>query len=77
VRDQGIGIPAAEQGHVFDAFFRAANAHDVPGTGLGLAITKQVVDLHGGALELESAAGTGSTFTLKLPLTSQELSSTS
>ena len=77
VSDQGIGIPAVEQNRVFETFFRAANAHDLPGTGLGLAITKQAMDLHGGALELESAVGVGTTFTMKLPLQTQPLSVTS
>jgi signal transduction histidine kinase len=77
VSDQGIGIPKAEQKRVFETFFRAANAHDLPGTGLGLAITKQAVDLHNGALELESTVGVGTTFTMKLPLQAQPLSVTS
>jgi PAS domain S-box-containing protein len=68
ISDQGIGIPEAEQKYIFDAFFRATNAHDISGTGLGLAITKQAVDLHGGSIDLQSGVGEGTTFTIKLPL---------
>lgn len=77
VSDQGIGIPKSEQRRVFETFFRATNAHDLPGTGLGLAITKQAMELHSGTLELESAEGVGTTFTIKLPLETQPLSVTS
>lgn len=68
VTDQGIGIPDVEQQRIFDPFFRATNAHPVPGTGLGMAITKQAVDAHQGVIELDSVAGKGSTFTIKLPV---------
>ncbi|MGK5111851.1 sensor histidine kinase [Geodermatophilus sp. CPCC 205506] len=69
VSDTGIGIPAGEQTQLFARFFRASTArrHAVPGVGLGLAITKAITTAHGGTLELASAEGQGTTFTLTLP----------
>lgn len=68
--DEGIGIPAAEQEHLFDRFFRASNAtaRAIPGTGLGLVIVQGVVQQHGGSIELESTEGEGTTVTVRLPL---------
>ncbi|NDJ79129.1 MAG: PAS domain S-box protein [Chloroflexi bacterium] len=69
VRDTGIGIPVEEQLYVFDRFFRSQQATTMAGgTGLGLSITKEIVDLHDGAIELESYPGQGSTFRVMLPL---------
>jgi two-component system, OmpR family, phosphate regulon sensor histidine kinase PhoR len=69
VEDTGPGIPEAEQEHLFERFYRAANASGsrVPGTGLGLAIVKAIVDAHGGAISVRSAPGEGTTFTVVLP----------
>ncbi|MCM2580501.1 ATP-binding protein [Streptomyces meridianus] len=69
VRDTGIGIPEAEQKHLFTRFFRASNASGlaVPGTGLGLAIVRTIVDNHGGDLRIESREGEGTTVTVRLP----------
>ncbi len=69
VRDTGIGIPNGEQGKLFQRFFRASTAqrNAVPGVGLGLAITKAITTAHGGTLDVESAEGEGTTFTLTLP----------
>ena len=57
VADEGLGISAAEQEHLFDEFFRSTNPEAVrePGTGLGLAIVKRIVDRHGGQITLDSA----------------------
>ncbi|QIG43719.1 PAS domain S-box protein [Nocardioides anomalus] len=70
VADTGIGVPAHEQERLFDRFFRSSLAqhHAIPGSGLGLSIAKKIVEQHGGALEVESEAGTGSTFRVCLPL---------
>jgi signal transduction histidine kinase len=68
VRDRGLGIPAAEMQHVFERFFRAANVGAIGGTGLGLAGSRRLVEQHGGTLSAESREGTGSTFTLRLPI---------
>lgn len=69
VRDTGIGIPAEEQGRLFEEFFRAKNAKalNLRGTGLGLAIVKRIVDGAGGSIRVESQEGKGSTFTFSLP----------
>jgi signal transduction histidine kinase len=70
VRDTGIGIPSGEQGKLFTRFFRASTAQRsaVAGVGLGLSITKAITTAHGGTLDLVSAEGRGTTFTLALPL---------
>ncbi|HEX5503731.1 MAG TPA: diguanylate cyclase [Thermomicrobiales bacterium] len=69
VTDYGIGIPVAQQALVFEPYFRAANvARDADaGQGQGLFISKAIVDRHGGILDLVSAEGLGSTFSLSLP----------
>lgn len=71
VADDGVGIPADELAHVTEHFFRASTARTVPGTGTGLAIVKQLVERHGGSLEIESEVGVGSTFRLRLPVDPQ------
>jgi protein-histidine pros-kinase len=69
VSDEGIGIPAVDMAHVFDWFRRGTNVAGVaPGTGLGLAGVKQIVELHGGSVSVSSKEGTGSVFTVRLPL---------
>lgn len=66
VSDHGIGIPLAEQAHLFETFHRASNVGAIPGTGLGLAIAKKAVEAHGGSIEVLSAAGQGSCFRVLL-----------
>ncbi len=67
VSDQGIGIPVDEISHLFESFHRASNVGAIPGTGLGLAIVKNAVDVHGGTIEVNSTAGQGTRFTVRLP----------
>lgn len=67
VSDQGVGIPEAEQGQVFDLFFRASNVKSFNGHGLGLAVVQRVVDLHKGRVHIDSALGRGTTVTIRLP----------
>lgn len=73
VRDTGIGIAPEDLDRIFDRFYRApqAEASGAPGTGLGLAIVKEIVDLHGGRVEVTSQVGVGSTFSVWLPISSQ------
>ncbi len=68
VRDQGIGIPKADQMRLFDAFQRGSNVGHIQGTGLGLAITKDAVKLLGGTITVESEVGRGTTFDVHIPL---------
>jgi two-component system phosphate regulon sensor histidine kinase PhoR len=70
VRDNGMGIPQADQPALLTRFFRGANAieRSIPGTGLGLAIVRTIVDNHGGQVVVESAEGRGTTVTLRFPL---------
>ena len=67
IQDQGIGIPALDQGRLFDTFHRAKNVGNIPGTGLGLAIVKTSVELHGGTIQFESQAG-GTKFVVAIPV---------
>ncbi|PXA98119.1 hypothetical protein DMC47_10325 [Nostoc sp. 3335mG] len=67
VTDQGVGVPADEVGSLFQRFFRARTAEGIPGTGIGLNFVAQIVDLHGGRVDVRSVEGQGSTFTLRLP----------
>jgi signal transduction histidine kinase len=68
VRDQGIGISAEDQEHLFDTFNRGSNVGTIAGTGLGLAIVRRAVQLHGGTLSLHSEVGMGSCFTVRIPV---------
>ena len=68
IKDQGIGIPAADQQRLFEPFHRGKNVGDIPGTGLGLAVVKKLVDIHGGQISVASEVGVGTTFTITLPL---------
>lgn len=68
IKDNGIGIPAADQRRLFEAFFRGQNVGEIAGTGLGLVITKRCVELHGGTIQVLSESGKGTTVVLRLPL---------
>lgn len=69
VEDNGVGIPAAEIGRIFDRFYQASNESEVnAGTGIGLALTKGIIELHHGTIEVESTEGKGTKFIVKLPL---------
>ncbi|MFN8484613.1 MAG: GAF domain-containing protein [Anaerolineae bacterium] len=68
VRDYGIGIAAEQIPRIFDRFERATSARTYGGIGLGLYITREIVDAHGGQIEVTSAPDEGSTFTVVLPL---------
>jgi two-component system sensor histidine kinase MprB len=67
VRDRGPGIPKGDIKHVFDRFYRCADARGRSGTGLGLAIVRQVAETHGGSVRAGNAPGGGAEMTLALP----------
>lgn len=66
IRDWGIGIPLADQKHLFEPFHRASNVGRIPGTGLGLAIVKSCVKTCQGQIEINSEVGVGTTVTVTL-----------
>jgi signal transduction histidine kinase len=69
ITDQGRGIPAADQGRIFERFqqVQESDANYKGGTGLGLPICKAIIEQHGGAIGVESEPGKGSTFWFRLP----------
>ncbi|KRL06020.1 cell wall metabolism sensor histidine kinase WalK [Liquorilactobacillus hordei] len=69
ISDQGLGIPKKDVVHIFDRFFRVdkARSRAQGGTGLGLAISKEVIEMHGGRIWVDSIEGKGSTFYISLP----------
>ena len=69
VEDNGIGIPREHLDHVFDRFFQVERneTRRYEGSGIGLALVKEIVTLHGGTVSVESEAGQGSTFRIRLP----------
>ncbi|MEZ5344437.1 MAG: HAMP domain-containing sensor histidine kinase [Pyrinomonadaceae bacterium] len=69
VEDRGIGVSAAEKKHLFEPFYRSERVvnDQISGNGLGLSLVKQIIDAHGGKIEVESEPGKGSKFTIFLP----------
>jgi len=69
IADRGAGIAHDEQRRIFERFYRAENARarNVRGSGIGLALVKHIAEAHGGRVEVESAPGRGSTFTVYIP----------
>jgi signal transduction histidine kinase len=69
ISDHGAGIPASELPHIFDPFYRGADAvaRQVHGNGLGLSLVRQIVAAHGGRVTVTTRAGAGSSFTIALP----------
>ena len=72
VSDNGMGIPKQDRPNLFKEFFRASNVQNTVGTGLGLTIVKEIVDKHGGKIEVESEEGLGTTFIIHLPAIEKE-----
>jgi signal transduction histidine kinase len=68
VRDEGMGIGAADLPHIFERFYRGGNVEQVHAFGIGLAASRAIVEQHGGSLGVETTGPTGSTFALRLPL---------
>ena len=74
VRDEGPGIPDAEQPFIFDQFYRGAAATEsaIKGTGVGLAVVRHIVEGHHGKVRCSSCSGVGSAFTISLPVTGDD-----
>ncbi len=68
VQDQGIGMTPAQLARAFERFYRADSSGNIPGTGLGLNLVKEIADIHGGLVTLESTPGEGTTASLWLRL---------
>lgn len=68
VVDQGVGVPEDEVGSLFRRFYRARTAEGIPGTGIGLSFAAQIMELHGGRVDVRSVEGKGSEFTLRFPI---------
>ena len=71
VADTGIGIAPDEAEHIFDLFYRATNSRREGGMGIGLSVVKNIVDTHGWRIAVQSEKGTGTTFTITIPLEQQ------
>jgi len=68
VADHGIGIPESDLDRLFERYHRGGNVSGIVGTGVGLYLVKMVVDMHGGAVMVDSKEGDGARFTIRLPL---------
>ena len=67
VKDSGIGMTPEQIERVFERFYRADTSGKIPGTGLGMSIVKEIIELHGGSVDLESEIGAGTTVTIWVP----------
>ena len=78
VTDTGIGIPHDQLGRIFERFYQVngSTTRRYDGTGLGLALVKEIVEAHGGKVDVESKVGQGSTFKVYLPITSRPVEDT-
>lgn len=74
IKDYGIGMTQTQLARVCERFYRADFSGTIPGTGLGMSIVKEVVELHGGSIELESQFGAGTLVTLWLPVVQRAVS---
>ncbi len=68
IRDHGIGISTDDQAHIFERFYRSDQSRSKPGNGLGLSYAMSIIRNHGGSILVESSLGSGSTFSIRLPL---------
>jgi two-component system phosphate regulon sensor histidine kinase PhoR len=71
VEDNGVGIPAEDISKIFEPFYRGRNTKNEKGIGLGLSLVKQVVDLHGGKIKVQSELGKGSLFSIIIPVSAE------
>ena len=72
VSDEGIGMTPEQLSHACERFYRADTSGNIPGTGLGLSLVKEIMELLGGSIEMESEFGRGSVATLWLPVAAHE-----
>ena len=73
VQDHGMGMTPEQSARVFERFYRADASGNIPGTGLGMSLVKEIIELHGGTVDLQSEWGVGTTVTLWVPVTSSDL----
>lgn len=71
IRDNGPGIPAEEASRIFQPFYRTKSTNDVQGFGLGLSLSNRIIKIHKGTITVDSVAGNGSKFVLRLPMAVQ------
>ena len=76
IRDRGMGMTSVQLSRAFERFFRADDTGAIPGTGLGLSLVKEIVETHGGEVQMESEFGKGTTATLWLPLPESDVQPT-
>ncbi|MCX7239284.1 MAG: PAS domain S-box protein [Burkholderiales bacterium] len=69
IRDHGIGMTPEQLARVFERFYRADTSGKIPGTGLGMSIVKEIIELHGGKIDITSRPGEGTMVTLWMPVT--------
>jgi signal transduction histidine kinase len=70
VTDHGIGIAPSDRSKIFEPFRRGKNVGNIGGSGLGLSVARKIVAAHGGTIDVRSDPGSGSVFTVRLPLVS-------
>jgi PAS domain S-box-containing protein len=70
IQDHGVGIGQQDLDRIFEKYFRSTKTDNVQGVGLGLFIVKRIIEMHGGSIMVESEMGIGTTFIVKLPVTS-------
>jgi len=68
IRDEGIGISADDMSHIFERFYRSDQSRSKPGNGLGLSYAMSIIRSHGGDIQVTSTIGSGSTFTIRIPV---------
>jgi signal transduction histidine kinase len=68
IKDEGIGIPDADMPFIYDPFFRGSNTSNFEGFGIGLPLTRNILNIHGGELQITSFANKGTTVIIKLPI---------
>jgi len=68
VIDHGVAMTPVQQARIFERFYRADPSGNIPGTGPGMSLVEEIMDLHGGEIDIDSAPGIGTRVTLWLPL---------